>query len=150
MTSWKYWRMYTGIVFLSSESPAWKFRSSGVGLGNRISACLGLQVSERRKKEWRGPFALWKWGHDVASERHCPITHPVTQCHVLEERYFSYISEGEGGTLPQPSRSIQAGSLFNQWAACEFSEITAHHEACLFVCLFVWLVGWLVVGWMVG
>jgi len=23
--------MYTGIVFLSSESPAWRFRSSGIG-----------------------------------------------------------------------------------------------------------------------
>jgi len=57
--------------------------------------------------------------------------------------------------VPQPSRSTQAGSSFNQWAAGEFSEITAHHEACLFVCLFVlgWLVGWLVgwlIGWLVG
>ena len=116
-------------------------------LGSWISACLGLQVSKRPKKEWRRLSAPWRWGHYVASERHFAITQPVTKRRVLEERNLSYTSEKNSTTtfdfhtsrkLIQTMSSLRVFRIYRtSWS--------------LLVCLFLvgWLVGWLA-GWLVG
>jgi hypothetical protein len=144
--------MYTGIVFLSSESPAWEFRSYVLGhchwaIGSRpVLVCRFRTV---QKKNGLDPPRLED--EDTTLLQDVIVRLPTQWPSVVSSKNGTSSTSAEK-IVPQPSRSTQAGSSFNQWAAGEFSEITAHHEACLFVCLFV-LVGWLVgglVGWLIG
>jgi hypothetical protein len=153
--------MYTGIVFLSSESPAWKFRSSVTGhchwaIGSRrVLVCRFRNVQKRMAWTFRA-LKMRTLRCIRTSLSDYPPSDPVSCPRRTEPQLHQRKKKKQYHNLRDPHK--QAAHSTNEQLT-SFQKLPHIMKfVCLFVCfglvgwLVSWLVGgcWLSVGWLVS